>query len=321
MDNPIGREDIARVFKNALDNGKLCQTYIIHAPEGMGKKTVFKYIASLILCADFSSCGKCPSCKSLLTMSHPDMVELKRDPDKASIGVENVRDIKAEVYTRPVMSDYKVVAVYEAHLATVAAQNAMLKMIEEPPDKVVFFLLCDTLSPILSTVLSRAVVIELKPLCENDMKRIFSQSAESFEISLALGNPGKLIKLKEDLGYMALRDEVIDAFSYLTSEDSYAPYMVAERLDKIKENKDRILSILLSFARDAYFRKIGLNQDIANKDKLNYIDTFCAPLTEKACYKILEHIISTQKYKGKNGNLSIALTVLMLKCRSEMTKK
>ncbi len=321
MDNPIGREDIAKVFKNALNSGKLCQTYIIHAPEGMGKKTIFKYIASLILCEEFSSCGKCPSCKSLETMSHPDLVELKRDSDKASIGVENVRDIKSEVYTRPVMSNYKVVAVHEAHLATVAAQNAMLKMIEEPPEKVVFFLLCDTLSPILATVLSRAVVIELKPLCENDMKKIFSHSAESFEISLAGGNPGKLIKLKEDLGYAALRDEVIDAFSSLTSEDSYAPYLAAEKLDKIKENKDKILSILLSFARDAYLRKIGLDKDIANKDKINYIDAFCAPLTEKACYKIAEHIINTQKDKGKNGNMSIALTLLMLKCRSEMTKK
>ena len=161
----------------------------------------------------------------------------------------------------------------------------------------------------------------VKPLCEDDMKRIFSSSAQSFEISLASGNPGKLIKLKEDLGYMALRDEVIDAFSYLTSDDSFSPYVVAERLDKIKENKDKILSILLSFARDAYLRKIGLDKDIANKDKINYIDTFCAPLTDKACYKIWEHIINTEKDKGKNGNLSIALTLLMLKCRSEMTKK
>ena len=321
MKVPVGREDIARLFRNAVSCDRLCQAYILYGDEGIGKKTLFSYIASVILCDSSSSCGECLSCKSFEKNSHPDIARIVREEDKASIGVKDVRDIKSEVYTRPTMSKYKVVVMHEAHLATTEAQNAMLKMIEEPPERVVFFLLCDTLSTILPTILSRCVEIELKPLGQRDMQTIFGDSAEDFEISLASGNPGKLIKLMSDTQYTATRDEVIDAFSLIASEDNFSAYLAAARLDKIKDGRDKILGIMLSVARDVYFRKMGLDREIINKDKINYIDSFCTKLTDKACFKIAEIIIDTQNQKGKNGNFLIAMTLLLLKCRSEISKK
>lgn len=318
MNIPCGREDIARLFQNCINNGKLAQAYIIHGAEGMGKKTIVRYILSLMLCDSHSSCGGCLSCKSLEAGTHPDIAELRRDPDKASMGVDNVRDIKAEVYTRPTMSDYKVIIVHEAHLATPAAQNAMLKMIEEPPEKVVFFILCDTLAPILQTIISRSVVIDLKPIPMQDLRRIFGSDTEEFELSLCEGNPGRLIKLRNDSDYAALRDEVTDAFASLTGADPYAPYDIAARFDKIKENKDEIFNIILIFARDAYFKKAGLEAQIINKDKMNYINTFSAKLNAAQCCRIMQHIMTAQREKGKNGNFTIAMTMLLLKCRAEM---
>ena len=318
MNIPCGREDIARLFQNCINNGKLAQAYIIHGAEGMGKKTIVRYILSLMLCDSHSSCGVCLSCKSLDANTHPDITELKREPDKASIGVDNVRDIKNEVYTRPTMSDYKAIIVHEAHLATPAAQNAMLKMIEEPPDKVIFFMLCDTLAPILQTIISRSVVIDLKPIPMQGLRDIFGTDAEEFELSLCEGNPGRLIKLRNDPDYAALRDEVTDAFASLTGADPYAPYDISARLDKIKENNVELFNIILIFARDAYFKKNGLESLIINKDKMNYINTFSANLSAAQCCRIMQHIITAQKEKGKNGNFTIAMTMLLLKCRAEM---
>jgi len=217
------------------------------------------------------------------------------------------------------MSDYKAIVVYDMHLATPAAQNAMLKMIEEPPEKVVFIMLCDTMSTILPTIVSRSVLIELKPLSIEALRQI--PSAADFEISVCEGNPGRLIKLCEDEDYIKFRDEVLDAFSSVFSSDPYAPYEAAARLDKLKANKDEVLATMLIFARDAYYSKIGLGDKIINKDKINYINALTLCLTEDKIWRIMDTIITAEREKGKNGNFSMALTILLLKCRLEMKKQ
>jgi len=316
MNIPRGREDVARLFENCISKDRMAQAYILSAPRGMGKKTVLNYVLSLMLCDSHTSCGKCLSCKSLEAGAHPDVVNLTRDPDKATLGVDRVRDIKGDVYTRPVMSDYKAVVVHEAHLATVGAQNAMLKIIEEPPEKVVFFLLCDTMAPILPTISSRSVILNINPLSYDDIKEI--SGADDFQISICGGNIGRLMQLMEDSSYIRVRDEVIDAFSSIGSSDPYAPYAVAEKLGKMKEHEKDIFDIMLTFARDAYCRKINATEEIINKDKMNYIDSFASGAKADSLWRIMNLIISTQKEKGKTGNFNIALTILLLKCRREI---
>lgn len=319
MNVPCGREDIARLFQNSIANNRLSQAYIISADKGMGKKTIAHYAASLILCDSSQSCGSCPSCKSMEKGTHPDLVILKRDEDKATLGVDNVRDIKAEVYTRPVMSRYKVVLVYEMHLATVSAQNAMLKMIEEPPENVIFILLADNTSPILPTILSRTMNVPLKPLTAEDMKKV--TGASDFEISISGGNVGRLLSMRSDTGYSDLRDEVTDAFFSVFSDDPYAPYQAAEALDKLKTDKDEIFDIILMLSRDMYMAKTGLGDLVINKDKFNYINTAVSALSAETIWKVANNVITAEKEKGKNGSFIMAVTILFLKCRAEMKKQ
>ena len=316
MDIPRGREDIARLFENCISKDRLAQAYILSAPGGMGKKTVLNYALSLMMCDTHTSCGKCLSCKSFEAGAHPDVVHLMRDPQKATLGVDKVRDIKGDVYTKPVMSDYKAVVVHEAHLATVGAQNAMLKMIEEPPEKVVFFLLCDNMTPILPTICSRSVILNIKALAYEDLKAI--TGADDFHISICRGNVGRLLQFMEDASYTSVRDEVIDAFSSIGSDDPYSPYDAAARLTKLKEHEKEIFDIMLTFARDAYCTKKNATEEIINKDKMNYINSFASKAKEASLWRIMDHIITTEKEKGKTGNLNIALTILFLRCRREL---
>jgi len=319
MNIPMGREDIARLFQNCIQRDRLAQAYIFCGDKGMGKKTVAEYTASLMLCRDHTSCGECPSCKSFALHTHPDVVELRRSDDKATLSVDNVRAVKGEVYTKPSMSDYKVVVVYEMHLATPAAQNAMLKMIEEPPERVVFLMLCDTMSPILQTIVSRSVVIELKPLSDGVLKQI--SGAGDFEISASGGNIGRLLRLKGDEDYALFRDEVVDSFASLASDDPYAPYEASARIDKLKAYREEVFGILLMFVRDAYLRSCALTEQIVNKDKINYIDSFARGLSSEQIWRIMNLILEAEREKGKNGNFSIAVTVLFLRCRAAMKKQ
>ncbi len=311
MKIPLGRENIARLFENSIATDRLSQAYIITGEKGMGKKSVSRYVASLILCESHTACGKCASCMSMQKGSHPDLTVLRREEGKASLGVESVREIKTEVYTRPVMSDYKVILAEEMHLATIGAQNAMLKMIEEPPEGVVFLMLADTMSPILPTIASRSVVTELSPL-ENDVLKRISPDAD-YEIAMCAGNPGRLLKLAGDADYREMRDKVADAFFSSLSPEPYAPYESASILDKLKADKEEVFSVMLSLSRDIYMHKAGL--EIINKDKANYINAVSQRISARGAYNIWNEIIHEQKERGKNGSFTMAVTLLLLRCR------
>ena len=318
MNIPIGRGDIAALFKNCLDEKKIAQSYIIHGPSGMGKKTVMEYILSLVMCEFGSSCGVCSSCKSLEMNAHPDVVVLKRPEDKASIGVDVVRSAISQVYIKPVLAGYKAVVVHEAHLLTVEAQNAMLKIIEEPPERVVFFLLCDTVSPILQTVISRSVTVNLRPLSIDELKTITDGKAHDFELNYCMGNPGKLKEIISDEEFLSLRNDVINKFVKIASDDAFCVYEAVQFLDKNKEARDEIFALLLLFARDALYKKLGMDSLVINTDKINEINAFKSKATAKSLLKIMRIILNTQIQKGKNGNFTIAVTTMLFKCREEL---
>ena len=318
MNIPIGREDIATLFKNCLSENKLGQSYIIHGPCGMGKKTVLKYILSLIMCENNSSCGVCPSCKSLEMKAHPDVVVLERPEGKASIGVDSVRSVLSEVYIKPVQASYKAVVVHEAHLLTTEAQNAMLKIIEEPPDKVVFFLLCDTVAPILQTVISRSVTVNLRPLTIDELKVISNGNARDFELNYCMGNVGKLKEIVSDEDFLTLRNDVINKFVKIASNDAFCVYEAVQFLDKNKEERDEVFAVLLLFVRDMLYKKLGMDSLVINTDKINEINAFMSKASAKALLKIMQIILNTQIQKGKNGNYTIAVTTMLFKCREEL---
>lgn len=318
MEIPVGRSDIAALFRNTLASGRLGQSYIINAEEGMGKKTVMKYILSLIMCKDHSSCGKCQPCKSLEAGAHPDVAELRRTDGRASIGVDSVREIIGEAYIRPVLSQYKAVVVYEAHLLTAEAQNAMLKIIEEPPRGVVFFLLCDTLAPILKTVVSRSIVIDLKPLDLKILKMTAGESVLDFELCYSQGNPGRLKKLISDSEFLNLRDEVIGKFTDVFSGGAYSVYEAVQFFDKNKDKRREISDIMLFFIRDVLYKKLNLDDLIINKDKINLINAAGAKLDAGGCFRVMQIILKTQAERGKNGNYTIAATTALFKCREEI---
>ena len=318
MNIPIGRGDIASLFKNCLNEKKLGQSYIIHGPKGMGKKTAMEYILSLVMCENGMSCGECSSCKSLEMNAHPDVVEIKRPEDKASIGVDVVRPVISQVYIKPVLAEYKAVVVHEAHLLTIEAQNAMLKIIEEPPEKVVFFLLCDTVSPILQTVISRSVMVNLKPLSIDELKVISNDRARDFELNYCMGNPGKLKEIISDEEFLSLRNDAVNKFVKIASDDAFCVYEAVQFLDKNKEEKDELFAILLLFARDALYKKLGMDSLVINTDKINEINAFKERASAKALLKIMQIILNTQVQKGKYGNYTIAVTNMLFKCREEL---
>jgi DNA polymerase-3 subunit delta' len=148
--------------------GKIANAYLFDGAEGLGKKRAALLFAAASLCesaANEKPCGVCGACKKIFSNNHPDVVTVGLPKDKKTIGVDLAREkISEEAFIKPLLGAWKFFVVEDAQSLTAQAQNALLKVLEEPPDGVCFLLLSTDAGALLPTVLSRCARFSFKPL-------------------------------------------------------------------------------------------------------------------------------------------------------------
>ncbi len=159
----IGNKRTCNLISSMIKNHKIPHAMIIEGEEGLGKKTLAKYIAKACLCvADNRPCLSCKTCHLIDVGSHPDYQVVS--PDGANIKVDQIRALRSEAYFSPLSADGRVFVVDMAHTMNQNAQNALLKVLEEPPKGVTFILLAKSASLLLETIRSRSVILTLSPV-------------------------------------------------------------------------------------------------------------------------------------------------------------
>ena len=139
--------------------GELGHAYLITGPDPAEREKLALFCAEALLCETEGEqpCGRCLPCRKVEKGIHPDVIRRERLPDAASFSVDQVRDLGTEAYILPNEGRRKVFLLPEAELMTVQAQNALLKLLEEPPSYAVFLLLGTNPGAFLETVRSRCV--------------------------------------------------------------------------------------------------------------------------------------------------------------------
>ena len=193
-------------FSSLIKEGKCAHAYILEAPAGAGKKTFALHLAAALASLEASAESE-KKCRRILDGISPDVMMLRREEGKKSIGVESVRDFCAGVYLTPSELDFKMYIFDEADRITPQAQNALLKIIEEPPADVYMLLLCENSLSLLSTVRSRAQKIALEVFDEealrfyarqNGLCETENEEKLSFAIRMSGGTIGALKALLQD---------------------------------------------------------------------------------------------------------------------------
>lgn len=157
----FGNEDARLRLSEAVINGSLPHALLITGPRGSGKHTLAREIAAAMNCKRKNEdgyalpCGECNNCKRIYGGGFPDISLLGRSSGKATIGVEELRDFREDMFLSPTESAYKFYIIEDADLMTPAAQNALLKVLEEPPAAVHILLLASEADKMLSTIKSR----------------------------------------------------------------------------------------------------------------------------------------------------------------------
>ena len=185
-------------FAHSVQSDSLRQCYIIKGEKGLGKKTACRKIAQYIMCETGTACGKCNGCLSALSGAHPDLGIISNG-DKKVIEVDKLRDMKKAVYTKPANSKYRLYIIENAHLLDAPGQNAILKIIEEPPSYAVFIFVCDNLNTILPTIISRSHILEMEKWSVDDLKKIVPPCGDNeYMYSYSMGSIGALLELSAD---------------------------------------------------------------------------------------------------------------------------
>ena len=190
----LGNDRLKANLTESLAKGHISHFYLISGPEGSGKRTLAKLLSAAILCrGSRRPCLCCAPCRKVMEGNHPDVITVT-DPEHKNVAVKIVRQIRDDMFIRPNESDYKIY-LFPQELG-IEGQNALLKILEEPPKYGVFILLTDNPEKLLPTVRSRCTELKLLSLPEtvirSQLRRDFPDAQEA-DIAAAIARSGAFL--------------------------------------------------------------------------------------------------------------------------------
>lgn len=207
----LGNERLKENLRLSVGRGRISHFYLISGPAGAGKRTLTRLLSAAALCqGQDRPCMSCPACRKVLSNTHPDVITVD-DPEKKTVPVELIRKARADIYIQPNEADKKIYQIPRAQDLGIPGQNALLKILEEPPAYGVFILLADNPEKLLPTVRSRCTELRLHSLpaelLSRQLRQRFPQAQEE-TVRAAVSRSG---------GYLG------QALELLTSGDILSP--------------------------------------------------------------------------------------------------
>ena len=254
-----GQNRMTEQLVRSMQIGRTVHAHILEGGEGTGKRTLAQICARALNCSapeHQRPCGVCPSCIRAEAGNHPDITVLRPPVEKGrekAIGVDAVRELIEKVAIRPYEGGYGCVIIERASLLTIAAQNALLKTLETPPENVVFFLLVESTSSLLTTIVSRARVTRLPVLSWQAVRDVLLRRgmtpmrAEQLA-DISGGSVGYALSADADEDFLPVVERAIQAAMRVKTAADVPAAAAAIKDDR--ERADTILTALENFARD-----------------------------------------------------------------------
>ena len=316
-----GQQQIVEHFQKAIETKKISHAYIIHGERSSGKEFIAKVFAQALLCEKGGKepCGQCHSCHQAVSGNHPDIIRVLHDKP-ATIGVEDIRTgINNDILIKPYSSEYKVYIINEAEKMTVQAQNALLKTLEEPPAYAVIILLTSNLEMMLPTILSRCVVLNMKPVPDDMVKGYLMKELQIPDYkadvctAFARGNLGKAKALAASEEFDNIKTEAVSLLKYIRDMDITDIVSAIRKISEYKIDINDYLDILSVWYRDVLlFKATNDANHLIFKDEIQYI----RKVADQSAYEGIEIILDAlEKAKARlraNVNFELTMELLLL---------
>jgi len=323
-----------RILAAFLKKSSIPHALLFTGIEGVGKKEAAITFAMACNCmvendllAAVSPCGSCRSCRKIDSGNHPDIIEIK--PSGPFIKIDQIRDFCDILAMKPYEARIRVVIISDADAMNPAAGNALLKMLEEPPDSTILILTAYQTSDLLPTIVSRCRHIRFNPISRESIKTLLIENEkldpdDAFIIAaMAKGSISKAFAMSKS-NWMNRRNWLINAGGLdqpgsLSSKPSGMLLSFAEALSKKKDLLSDSLETIKSWLRDLVIFKF-CPEKMINKDLTDKIQYASQKVSVSSLLSKIEAIETAQKDIKSNANLRLTLETMMLRIAGNQEK-
>ena len=314
----LGNEEIKEHLKAAARSGHISHAYLIEGPSGMGKRLIAKTFAAALMCeaSGAEPCCECRSCRRVMSGNQTDLIQVTHEKPQL-VRVEDIRrQVISDTAIRP-DSRYKVYIIDDAEKMNEAAQNALLKTIEEPPAYVVIILLAANRSTLLPTILSRCICLEMKPVPFDEITAFITEQtgAESQKArlcaSFAQGVPGKALMLAQSEDFISLRDAAVGLVKRIDEIDPVEMGREIRRINTFHMEPNDYLDLLMVWYRDLLRFKATQDPDgLIFPDELSEIRRQASLTSYNGIMAVLEGLDKAKERLRANVNYDLTMELL-----------
>lgn len=303
-------------LEQALKTGKIAGAYLIEGSTEQAVLAEADAFLQRLFCVDGNACGHCSACAKYKAQNHADI--LRVEADGKSIKVDAVRDIPAFVYQKSYEGGYKAVLIPDAEQMTEQAQNALLKVLEEPPRDTVFVLGARNAKNLLPTILSRCIIVRTRAAVENAEKQLMETfglpTLKARVLLKAAGGDYHLAARYAADGYFEIREDMVLALSRLFGAKNMATSAVEKLLLKHEEQLEEALEVALVFLNDVLvYKHTRDDMRVCNIDKLAELQKFARLSDMKLVHvadELTKFITKYEQCPGVNRKLVLTGTLL-----------
>ncbi len=331
-----GNDRTKNIIGNAIIESRLPHALLIDGAEGSGKTTLSLEIAAALNCEHRGDerfplpCGECNNCRRIREGDFVDVKHLRKQPDKATIGVGEVREFRNDMYLSTTESDYKIYIIDDAEKLTPEAQNSLLISLEEPPKGVIIMLLAEGTDKILTTIKSRAQYICMSRFTSEEILYYLKEKSGLSQLTLrdeklirqaaegADGRIGEALRLTDPRPaseYAERREVIVRFIKAIKPGVPYSElYSVIADFPSKRQELLEVLEGITNALCDLITAKRGKCQPLMFTDPAE-LSVLSGGLNPKKLMSVYDVLNEAQDELSKNANLTSALTAMAMKIK------
>ena len=324
----IGHAWAEKMLQQHIASGQMRHAYLFSGPAGVGRRTLVLRFAQAILCTQADSrgvpCGTCRNCQQIERMQHPDLSLVQAESWGGVLKVEQVRELQRQLSLSPYEAAYRIALLLRFDEANDNAQNALLKTLEEPNDKVVLLLTAELAENLLPTIVSRCEVLHLRPVPLQELADALAKSegidTEKAKLiaHIAGGRPGYALRLVREPELLERRKQWLDDLLGLLGAKrreklAYAASKFYSRDERgeVRDTLREALSWWLTFWRDVLLSSSGVDSPLTNLDYRNEVERASKTVDRSSVVKLVKRLEGALA-RLNNANLRLLVEALLL---------
>lgn len=328
----VDQDHAVMLLRSAARGDRVSHAYLFAGPPGVGRFDTAVAFAQLLNCeriTDGDACGSCRTCTRIAQGQHPDVrfVDVDRgllldpaDTTKTAIGIDQIRALRKEVVYPPYEGHWKVYILVNADRMLAEAGNSLLKVLEEPPPRVVIILIAESTVPMLPTVVSRCQLVRFllvpAPAIEEALIARYNvpKGKARFIAALAGGQLGKAITWVTSEDALQMRERTLELLQRLERADALDRLDAAEEMAKEKDALQDLLDIALFWYRDVLVWQESQDESLLiNLDRKDTIAKLADEIPAQTLTARIDAVEEAKEAIRRNVHPRLALETLFLR--------